>query len=96
MFVPWQLKLLNFYGVHFYSKHFEHIFDSLTPFSRPGGQIPQSGINKIDVGIFYDVMMRVQGLRRKFYDVISDRRIWPPGRENGVRKSKMCSKCFER
>ena len=23
---------------------FEHIFDFLTPFSRPGGQIPQSGI----------------------------------------------------
>ena len=23
------------YGVHYYSKHFEHIFDFLTPFSRP-------------------------------------------------------------
>ena len=40
--------------------------------------------------------MRVQGLRRKFYDVIPDWGIWPPGREKGVRKSKMCSKCFER
>ena len=65
------------------------------PFHVRGGQIPQSGINKIDVGIFYDVTMRVQGLRRKFYDVIPDRRIWRPGRENGVRKSKMCSKRFE-
>ena len=34
----------NNYGVHYYSKHFEHIFDFLTPFSRPGGQIPQSRI----------------------------------------------------
>ena len=32
------------YGVHYCSKHFEHIFDFLTPFSRPGGQIPQSRI----------------------------------------------------
>ena len=27
----------SYYGVHYYSKHFEHIFDFLTPFSRPGG-----------------------------------------------------------
>ena len=38
-------KYLSFtYGVHYYSKHFEHIFDFLTPFSRPGGQILLSGI----------------------------------------------------
>ena len=40
-FIP---LVAHYYGVHFYSKHFEHIFDFLTPFSRPGGQIPQSGI----------------------------------------------------
>ena len=34
----------NKYGVHYCSKHFEHIFDFLTPFLRPGGQIPLSGI----------------------------------------------------
>ena len=31
--------------------------------------------------------MRVQGLRRKFYDVIPERGIRPPGREKDVRKS---------
>ena len=33
-----------FYGVHYCSKHFEHIFNFLTPFSRPGGHILLSGI----------------------------------------------------
>ena len=42
--VEYSMILINPYGVHFYSKHFEHIFDFLTPFSRPGGQILLSGI----------------------------------------------------
>ena len=40
----WDTNMAAVYGVHYYSKHFEHIFDFLTPFSRPGGQIPQSRI----------------------------------------------------
>ena len=36
--------LLKGYGVHYCSKHFEHIFNFLTPFSRPGGHILLSGI----------------------------------------------------
>ena len=40
----WMESRAHPYGVHYCSKHFEHIFDFLTPFSRPGGQILLSGI----------------------------------------------------
>ena len=40
----YNIKLAPVYGVHYCSKHFEHVFDFLTPFLRPGGQIPLSGI----------------------------------------------------